>query len=151
MADEVKETGATQPETEPQGTDWKAMSRMWESRAKENKAAAEELEQLRGEAAAKQGELEKALSEATAERDALSAEKELKALTDKVSEETGVPASVLRGATLEEIQAHADGIRKLLDSTPRYPQLDDAGEVQAKAKATNAQVFGEIFNKALNG
>ena len=83
-------------------TDWKAEARKWETRAKENKAAAEELEQLK---ASQMTELEKAQAEAAkaqAEADALKAEKAKSDAAVKLSEKHGIPASMLMHCTDED-------------------------------------------------
>ena len=51
----------------------------------------------------------------------------VRALIEQVADETKVPAKVLRGSTLEEIQAHAKSIQESLQS---YPVVDDDGEKQ---------------------
>lgn len=93
-------------EAPAQETDWKSESRKWESRAKENRAAAEELEKLR--------EAQKSDEDKRAERDA-ERERELAAykLRDQVTEwaaeivkESHIPAAALRGSTREELESH---------------------------------------------
>lgn len=75
MSDDTTSTPAAPPAGEPatppatppapagDGTDWKAMARQWEQRAKENKTAAEELAALK---ASQMSEQERAVSEAEA-------------------------------------------------------------------------------------
>lgn len=47
---------------------------------------------------------------------------QLRAWAEQAASETGVPASVLRGSTLEELQEHA---RLIKDSMPVYPRVKD--------------------------
>ena len=61
---------------------------------------------------------------AEAERDELRHAAELEGWKAEVSAGTGVPASVLRGNTLEDIRAHAEAIRS---SMPVYPQVTETG------------------------
>ncbi len=123
MADEpIKEESLENAEpaqdTSVTETDWKAEARKWEGRAKENKSAAEELTKLKE---AEKTELEKerdAREKAEGELNQLRHERDLSKWASEVSSETGVPASVLRGDTLEELQAHAEQIK---GSIPIYP------------------------------
>lgn len=119
---------ATTTPTTPQGDpeekreiDWKAEARKHEARAKENLARAKANE----EAAKRLAEIEEANkteAEKTAERLAkLEAENQSYKQREQqatwraeVAKATGVPADVLRGSTLEEIQAHAETLKPLL-------------------------------------
>ncbi|MGX9349175.1 hypothetical protein [Microbacterium sp. KNMS] len=101
-----------------QETDWKAEARKWEARAKQNVSAAEELEKIR--------EAQKSEEQKRAEREA-ALEKELSEYKTReqvakwkseVSEATGVPAAVLAGSSLEEIQAHAEVLKPLITQPP---------------------------------
>jgi hypothetical protein len=95
--------------TEPQGagapaadtTDWKAEARKWEKRAK---------------ASAKQQDGSKTtdeeLASIRAELDAMRAERDQREWLAEVSKETGVSADLVRGATKEEMKAHAEAIAK---------------------------------------
>jgi len=71
------------------------------------------------------------LDEAQLEIDALKTEKQQREWLDKVSSETGVPASVLRGDSLEEIEAHAKSIQA---DIPLYPSTEEGGEQHVPAK-----------------
>ena len=44
---------------------------------------------------------------------------------EQVAKETGVPASILRGSTLEELQAHADAIKT---AAPLYPPMQPGAQ-----------------------
>jgi septal ring factor EnvC (AmiA/AmiB activator) len=103
---------ATPSATEP--TDWKAESRKWEALAKKNKDAADKLAAL--EEAAKT-EDQKRL-ERIAELEKQVAEYEEAAQVAKwkaeVAEAAGVPAEALAGSTREEIEAHAEVLKKLI-------------------------------------
>ena len=102
---------AAKPETpkpaEPaQDTDWKAESRKWESRAKENANAAQRLAEIE---TANQTEAEKVAKRlAAAEKRA--AELEVTALRATVAAAKGVPANLLSGSTQEELEAAADAL-----------------------------------------
>ncbi len=113
-------------------TDWKAQSRKWEQRAKENLAAAEKLAQLEEQ---NKSEAEKAadrLAKLEAENNALKLEKQQSQWRDEVAETTGMPASVLRGSTLEEIEAHAESLKSAFQvaakQDPKDPPVPTVGQ-----------------------
>jgi hypothetical protein len=118
------------PAQEP--TDWKAEARKWETRAKENKSAAEKLAEFEE---SQKTEAQK-LSDRAAAAEAKAAEYEKReqvaAWKADVSKETGVPAGALSGTTLEEIQAHAEILKPLItqaptDNTPLAPHVPGEG------------------------
>ena len=126
MAEETSTEEVIENTTPAQGTgetetDWKAESRKWESRAKENKSAAEELAKLREAEKTERDAREKAEEELSQLRH----ERDLSKWASEVSSETGVPASVLRGDTLEELRAHAEQIR---GSIPIYPVVPEGNK-----------------------
>lgn len=94
------ENGAKPPEIDYEAKYREAVahSREWEKRAKDNKAAADELQQLK----------EAQLSEA--EKTAYEAEKQQNEWKTQVSKETGVPIALLHGSTLEEMQANGKAL-----------------------------------------
>jgi membrane protein involved in colicin uptake len=97
-------------------TDWKAEARKWEARAKENAKAAErlaELEEASKTDAEKQAE---ALAEAQAKIAEYEAREQIAAWKREVAEETGVPAEALAGTSLEEIKAHAEVLKPLIQA-----------------------------------
>lgn len=131
-AQATDEAPQTAPETpaasEP---DWKAEARKWEQRAKDNRAQARANE----EAARRLKELEdanKSEAEKTAERLAqlekenqeFKQREQLATWTAEVAEATGVPANLLRGATKEELEAHAAELAPVLApaETPDPPR-----------------------------
>lgn len=131
MAEE--QTQAT-PETQPQEVhtetptthevDWKAEARKWEARAKENKGKADKLDKL--EEASKTA-LEKATERAQAAEEKVKAyeqEAQRKAWLDEVASDTGLPASVLRGNTREEIEAHAKTLKPFF-AKPSAPVVEN--------------------------
>lgn len=101
------------PAQEP-AIDWKAEARKWEQRAKENSAAAKRLAEL--EEAAKTEEQKRAeeLEALRAKVTEYETREQINAWKADVSKETGVPANVLAGSTLEEIKAHAEQLRPLI-------------------------------------
>lgn len=106
-------TEATTVEQLANDVDWKAKSREWERRAKDNKAAADKLAEL--EEAQKTAEQRAAERLAEAERRAV--EFEAKATRAEVAAASGIPADVLAGpedSTAEAMGAFADKIKALL-------------------------------------
>lgn len=105
---------------------WKALSRKNEERAKENDAAAKRLAEIDE---ANKTEAEKLQARADAAEKAL-AEREaadtLQRLTAEVAEAKGVPAAVLRGATREDLEAHADTYLASLPVIPPVPAVPTA-------------------------
>ena len=72
---------------------------------------------------------------------------ELRAIREKVSVETGVPASLLTAETEEGCTEQAKGILAFKGETA-YPSLPDGGEVQGAPKGTTKQQFAEWANQA---
>lgn len=121
----AQQAAAPQPSGEPKlardAAYWKAESRKWEARAKENREKAEKWDEA--EAAGK-GEIERAQADAEAARaEAEAANAELARLrtASAVSAETGVPAALLHGSTEEEIRAEAAAIMAYARTAPAYP------------------------------
>lgn len=67
--------------------------------------------------------LTKRAEEVESERDALKKEQERNSWLSEASKQTGVPADVLRGATQEEIMAHAQAIAAIYS----HPVIPDSG------------------------
>lgn len=96
-----------------QPVDWKAKyeaaikhSREWESRAKANKDAADELDRLLSETEKLTSRAEKAEKELSA----LKTANQVDAWKNAAAEQYGVPASLLSGTTEDEINARAKAL-----------------------------------------
>ena len=144
MADENNTTNQSTTEpttTEPHGAvaqgeeQWRANSRKWEGIAKANLEKAKAYDEL----VAKQKEEEPALEAlqkkvATLESEAKTAREEAQrqTLLNKVSAETGVPATLIQGATEEEMSAYAKNVLAFVDSrAPKMP-ADKGGGASTK-------------------
>lgn len=96
---EQEPTTAQEPTTteEPHGAevDWKAESRKWEQRAKANKAAADELEQLKASQMSDTEKLVKRAEDAEALVKQYQAKEQHGADAAEVAADTGVPVSLL--------------------------------------------------------
>lgn len=132
---------------------WKALARKNEARAKENSDKAKRLDDLEE---AQKSELEKLTARAEA-AEAKIAEREkadaTRALADEVAKAksegrtTPISASILRGSTREELEAHADEILALIPEKPKAAtdgtggaRGDDIDEEEADAKEIAANI-----------
>ena len=119
-------------------TDWKAESRKWEDRAKENKTAADEL------AAIKDSQLTEAQrqSDALAAAQKLASDSSADALRARVALEKGLTAAQekrLIGSTKEELLADADEL--LADLGSQKPAVPSSSAI---ARANTTQLAGDI-------
>lgn len=119
-----KKLSGGEPHGEPktEETDWKAQSRKWEERAKANKEAAEELEKLKEAQMSEQEKAAKHTKELEAKLAKYEAERQQHEWCVQVGKKTGVPADLLRGSTLDEVQAHADSIKQYLQTNKTSDQ-----------------------------
>lgn len=104
------------------------------ARKKERAKAAEAIEAANAEVEAakeREAQAQARIDEMQGRIDAMEHERQVAEWAAQAAAETGVPASVLKGDTLEELQAHAAQIRAAM---PAYPVLSaDAGEADAPA------------------
>lgn len=102
-------TGADTVDYEAKYREALAQSRKWEERAKASYKDSQELKTLKEsqeETAAAAAKLEKKNSELKAQLDSMKAVQQVNEWKQQAAHETGVPASLLRGTTLEELTAH---------------------------------------------
>jgi len=142
--DEVIEAQAAEPET-----DWKAMARKWESRAKAAKADTEDAQRWREYLETQKTEQEKindALAQAKAEAEAAKLEL-MRIQVASAKGITGEAARLLRGSTTEEIEAEAELLVSLMASSqnPTKPQPD--ASQGRPAPTTAGQVTREQLEK----
>ena len=97
--DDQAETAQSTPED---ATDWKAEARKWQDRAKANKAAADELAQLKEDSMTEAEKLQKRATEAEAKVAELEAANAHAAGVANVTKETGVPVELLEFCDTEE-------------------------------------------------
>lgn len=110
-------TPAPGQEEPAQATDWKAEARKWEARAKENFAAVKERDALTKALSSKDADIDKLRAQVAG----FEHEKKVAALVAQVSTDTGVPAKLLRGETLEELTEHATAIQEAMKARPYGP------------------------------
>lgn len=131
QSESVKETDAN-PQSEPQGTDWKAEARKWEKYAKANKTKADAWDKAQKEAKAQETTLEtmqKQLEELQAQAQQARADAKHQSLLSSVSDATGIPASLIKGDTEEEMTASAKAITEFAKSkgSTGFPQDKGGG------------------------
>lgn len=97
--------------------DWKA--KFEEQRAKDNSKAAEELQQFKDSQLSEAEKAAKRIKELEAANAAYEAEKQRNEWKAQVSKETGVPASLLHGDTLEAMTANAKAIDQYAHPKPK--------------------------------
>lgn len=111
------------PPSAPVETDWKAESRKWEQRAKDNSDAAARLKEIEDA----QKSTEQKTAEARAASDKRAADAEARLLRYEVAAAKKIPADALdflSGDTREQIEASADKVLKLIaSSTPAPPSV----------------------------
>ena len=119
---EVAEVEVPAQEPEQQETDWRAMSRKWEQRAKDANAKLKELEPVAAKAVeleeSQKSELEKAQERAERAERAL-AEASAAAVRAEVAAEKGVPVALLSGDSREALIASAEALLAFRDETAR--------------------------------
>lgn len=76
----------------------------------------------------------------------------LRELREKVSKETGVPASLLTAETEEACKAQAENIKTFAAGTQPngYPQVKDGGEARGAGSTATRDKFAEWFNENMN-
>ncbi len=127
-------------------TDWQAKyeaaikhSREWESRAKANKSAADELKKLKESQLSDAEKYEQVQKELAS----IKAEKQQAEWKTQVAQETGVPAGLLRGSTLEELQAHGEALKAALADArkPTGGNMRNVGKTPDGVKADDMRAF----------
>ena len=115
---------------------WMEFARLWESRARKNTARADgneekakrfdEYEEANKTEAEKLQARAEAAENALAERDQ---KDEQERLVAEVADDKKVPAAILRGATREELEEHADAYLASLPAVPTAPSSEGLGNV----------------------
>lgn len=131
-------TAASKPEI-----DWKSESRKWENRAKENKRAANERDELAKAIGDKDATIE-ALKAKVADFETAAKVREWSA---NAAAEHGISADLIRGTTEDEINAHAAAIAKALhDAKPSVaPVVPQAGTTPDNSNGNLAEFARNVF------
>ena len=82
-----------------------------------------------------------------AELDGIKKQEEVRGIREKVSKETGVPASLLSGMTEEDCKEQAEGIKAF--ANPSYPNVKDKGEPGGTPGTSTAQQFADWANQTV--
>ena len=142
-------------EMKPEDIDWKAKfeeqrahSRKWEQRAKDNSKAAEELQQFKDSQLSEAEKAAKRTQELEAQVAAYKAKEQQADWKAQVSAETGVPADVIEGDSLEAMQSHAKRIHELLNPKPKAPAVHGADR-QPSGKGPNESMVNYLRNLGL--
>jgi len=138
MAEEIKDV--TTPSEEPERTFTQSeMDAIIGDRIGRERKKYADYEELKAKAAkfdeaeeASKSELQKATERAEAlqkQLDEMVKADSSRKLKEQIAAETGIPASVLRGETEEELRAHAEAILSFAKpGQPTYPNVRDGGE-----------------------
>lgn len=120
-------------------TDWKAESRKWESRAKENTAAAQRLAEIEEEKKTD----EQKVTDRIAAAEKRAADLETQVIRAEVAAAKGIPAELLHGGTKEQLEAEADALIAFKGIAPEpKPEkqtyfVPDEGGIPALGKQDN--------------
>jgi hypothetical protein len=141
------------PEANVDTIDWKAKAREWEKRAKENKSARDELEQIRESQKSDADRAADALRQAQV--DAETAKAEL--LRYRIAASHGITdaddiALFLTGTDEDTLTRQASRLaaRDADTSKPRTPRPNpDQGRATAGGQGSTAESFAEFFRKSL--
>lgn len=133
---EQEQAQTEEPKGEPQAVDWESKyreairhSREWEERAKRDKDAAQAWRDQQEAGKSEVEKLAEQVASLTQERDQLLKAEQQRKWAAEVAAEKGVPVSVLRGGTREEMESHADAI--LSSGLSMHSGVTDKGEVSA--------------------
>jgi hypothetical protein len=123
--------------------DWKSESRKWENRAKENRRAANERDELAKAIGDKDATIE-ALKAKVADFETAAKVREWSA---NAAAEHGISADLIRGTTEDEINAHAAAIAKALhDAKPSVaPVVPQAGATPDNDGGNLAEFARNVF------
>lgn len=153
MSDETPTTEVESEQPAPKETDWQAEAKKWEARsktnferAKANEAAAQRLAEIEESSKTELQKWQERAEKAEAAAARFESERQITAWKSSVSAETGVPADVLSGSTLEELQAHAEKLKPLLQASQRGPYVPGPGNTPSSpANGETGAFLGALF------
>ena len=139
---ENTEVKAQEQQTEERTFTQAELNAIVQKRLGEEKAKYENFEELKEKALKfdkieeeSKTELQKATERADSlqkELDAIKTANEERALRERIAQETGVPASLLRGSSEEDLKAQAEAIMGFVKASgSAYPSVRDGGEAKA--------------------
>lgn len=126
-------------------------ARIYEERSKyadyaEVKAKAEKYDALEGESK----KAKETIGELSGKISVLQREIETRNAREKVSAETGVPASLLTGETEEACKTQAEAILNWKGPRQNYPDAHDAGEVNGFSGGKTRDQFADWYTSQIN-
>lgn len=138
---------AVEVESPAQETDWKAEARKWEQRAKEHRAKLRDLEpkaqRFEEIEESQKTELQK-LQERLAAAEGQAQELALAKDRAEVAAEKGVPASLLHGATREELEAAADALLEFRGEQRQAPSSTSFSKANAALPLNGDGIEGAL-------
>ena len=124
----------------------RAESASYRTKAKENEQAAAELQALRD---AEKTDLQKAIDRAVEAETRLAefeTREQVSAWASEIVAGSGIPASVLRGSTKEDLQAHFDDLQRLVSAQPVAPVVPGAGRAPSVSAGPEEAFVNAIQN-----
>lgn len=157
---ENNEPAANEPQSHPQqgGSTYTPpatqadLDRIIENRLQRERQKYADYDQLKansdqlGTVVAERDDYKSRLDTANAELEGYKAKEQVRTWAQEVSQETGVPADVLRGETKEEMLAHAKSLEKYVSVSA--PIVSGDGKSPSKPAATSTR---DMFAQALEG
>ncbi len=112
---------------------------------------ADRLNKQKKELSSENKELTAKVDALTAQLEELQAKEQLRDLVNKVSEESGIPAELLRGTTEEELTAHAEALKTYIEkpSAPFVGSDGFAADTRSSKKSVE-QKFGDYVEEMLS-
>jgi hypothetical protein len=134
---------AADPDPAPRETDWKAEARKWEARAKANRGAVTELDELRT--------THQTVVDRLAAIEAEQAEKALEQARAQAAQDAGLPAAYaarLTGTTADELAADAKQVATMftLPPNPKQGHTPTPPQSDPELQMVRALFRGEITN-----
>ena len=137
--DQAEDTAQTETDWQAKYEDMRRHSREWEKRAKENAAAADELEQLKQAQLTEQEKATARAEKAESELAAMKAEQELFETRRSVADQTGAPLELMECCTDKEAMERAAQIYLAKQPTVHAAGKTKASQVVTGSKATVSQ------------
>lgn len=107
---------------------------------------ADRLNKQKRELSSENKELTAKVDELTAQLAEMQTKEHLRDLVNKVSEESGVPAELLRGTTEEELTAHAEALKTYIEK-PSTPYVGSDGFAAEKTEQKSADWLRDAITK----
>lgn len=140
-ANGAENTGGFKPVTSQEDLD-----RIIENRLVRERRKLADYDQLK-EQAGKLSGLQAKLEEAEAKVSEFKERDQIATWKHEVAKETGVPESVLRGSTLDDIKAHAQSLKEVISSRPVAPVVRGQGDQPSSSVSNGQRLVRELFGR----